>query len=147
MLYVDFINKVKNLALMTDENTGATYIRPDYEYLLEKSKLSVDDVTDFENVSKTVVYRQLLLERDMRNARNDKTSVVAQWIYDVITTAVDPVVVEEQNKMIKDMLEYRKERNAIDDRAKELDQKQKELEAKSKVFPLNLGMSFSKKKP
>jgi hypothetical protein len=45
------------------------------------------------------------------------------------------------------MLEYRKERNAIDERTKELDQQQQVLEEKRKVLPMNFGIDFSKKKP
>lgn len=147
MLYQEYIDKVKELALVTDERNGVTYIRPDYEYLIAASALKLEDVTDFEDVSKSVVYRQLLLERDMRNAQNDNTPVVMQWIYDVISNVIEPAIVEEQNKLIKDMLEYRKERNAIDNRTKELDQKERELEEKNKVVPFTFGMNFSKKKP
>lgn len=147
MLYQEYIDKVKELALVTDERNGVTYVRPDYEYLIASSDLKLEDVTDFEDVSKSVVYRQLLLERDMRNAQNDNTPVVMQWIYDVISNVIEPAIVEEQNKLIKDMLEYRKERNAIDNRTKELDQKERELEEKNKVVPFTFGMNFSKKKP
>lgn len=147
MLYQEYIDKVKELALVTDERNGVTYVRPDYEYLIAASDLKLEDVTDFEDVSKTVVYRQLLLERDMRNAQNDNTPIVMQWIYDVISNVIEPAIVEEQNKLIKDMLEYRKERNAIDNRTKELDQKERELEEKNKVVPFTFGMNFSKKKP
>lgn len=147
MLYSEYMDKVKELALITNEDTGMTYIRPDYEYLLSASQLDLDGVTDFEDVTRTVVYRQLLLERDMRNAQKDKTQIVMQWLYDVISTAVEPAIIEEQNKLIKDMLEYRKERNAIDERAKELDLQQQVLEEKSKIIPMNFGMDFSKKKP
>lgn len=147
MLYQEYIDKVKELALVTDERNGVTYVRPDYEYLIAASDLKLEDVTDFEDVSKSVVYRQLLLERDMLNAQNDNTPVVMQWIYDVISNVIEPAIVEEQNKLIKDMLEYRKERNAIDNRTKELDQKERELEEKNKVVPFTFGMNFSKKKP
>lgn len=147
MLYQEYIDKVKELALVTDERNGVTYVRPDYEYLIAASDLKLEDVTDFEDVSKSVVYRQLLLERDMRNAQNDNTPVVMQWIYDVISNVIEPAIVEEQNRLIKDMLEYRKERNAIDNRTKELDQKERELEEKNKVVPFTFGMNFSKKKP
>lgn len=147
MLYQEYIDKVKELALVTDERNGVTYVRPDYEYLIAASDLKLEDVTDFEDVSKSVVYRQLLLERDMLNAQNDNTPIVMQWIYDVISNVIEPAIVEEQNKLIKDMLEYRKERNAIDNRTKELDQKERELEEKNKVVPFTFGMNFSKKKP
>ena len=147
MLYSEYMDKVKELALITNEDTGMTYIRPDYEYLLSASHLDLDEVTDFEDVTKSVVYRQLLLERDMRNAQKDKTHIVMQWLYDVISTVVEPAIVEEQNKLIQDMLAYRKERNAIDERTKKLDEKQQALEEKSKILPMNFGMDFSKKKP
>ena len=147
MLYYEYMDKVKELALVTNEKNGLTYIRPDYEYLLETSGLSLDDVTDFEKASGTVVYRQLLLERDMRNAQNNISPVVMQWLYDVISTVVEPAIVEQQNQLIKDMLAYQKEKNAIDERTKALDMQQQALEEKSKIIPMNFGMNFAKKKP
>lgn len=147
MLYYEYMDKVKELALVTSEKNGLTYIRPDYEYLLETSGLSLDDVTDFEKASGTVVYRQLLLERDMRNAQNNISPVVMQWLYDVISTVVEPAIVEQQNQLIKDMLAYQKEKNAIDERTKALDMQQQALEEKSKIIPMNFGMNFAKKKP
>jgi len=147
MLYSEYMDKVKEIALLTNENTGLTYIRPDYEYILNAGELKLEDVSDFDDVSKEIVYRQLLLERDMRNAQQDKTPVVMQWLYDVISTVVEPAIIEEQNKLIQDMLAYRKERNAIDERTKKLDEKQQALDEKSKILPMNFGMDFSKKKP
>lgn len=147
MLYSEYMDKVKEIALLTNENTGLTYIRPDYEYILAASETKLADVSDFKDVNMDVVHRQLLLERDMRNAQRDKTPVIMQWLYDIITTTIEPALVEEQDKLIKDMLEYRKERNAIDDRTKKLDRKEQELEEKQKIIPMNFGMSFSKKKP
>lgn len=147
MLYKEYMNKVKEIALLTDEKTGLTFIRPDYEYVLEIEGTKMDDISDFETATRAGVYRQLLLERDMRNAKQDKTPIVMQWIYDVISTVVEPAMVEEQNKLIADMLAYRKERNAIDERTKALEVQEQALEEKSKIIPLNLGMDFSKKKP
>ena len=147
MLYSEYMDKVKEIALITSEKNGLTYIRPDYEYLLAASDLSLDDVTDFENVTRTVVYRQLILERDMRNAQHDLSPVVMQWLHDVISTVVEPAIVEQQNQLIKDVLEYRKEKNAIDERTKALDAQQQVLEGKSKILPMNFGMNFAKKKP
>lgn len=147
MLYSEYMDEVKKIALLTDENTGLTYIRPDYEYVLSVNELKLEDVTDFKKATEFTVHRQLLLERDMRNAQRDKTNAVMQWMYDIISTVIEPAIVEEQNKLIKDMLEYRKERNAMDDRAKKLDAQQQVLEEKSKIIPMNFGLNFSKKKP
>lgn len=147
MLYKEYMDKVKDIALLMNEDTGLTYIAPDYEYLLSVSDLKLEDVSDFDGVNKNVVHRHLLLERDMRNAQRDKTPIIMQWIYDVMTTVVEPAIIEQQNELIKNLLEYRKEKNAIDDRTKELDIKQKVLEDKSKVLPITFGMNFAKRKP
>lgn len=147
MLYYEYMDKVKALALITSEKNGLTYIRPDYEYLLAGANMKLSDVTDFEGVSQETVYRQLQLERDMRNTHKDVSPVVMQWLHDVIANVIEPTLVEEQNKLIQDMLEYRKERNAIDERTKKLDMQQQALEEKSKIIPMNFGMNFSKKKP
>ena len=147
MLYNEFMDRVKEIALITNERNHLTYIRPDYEYILAASEVKLSDVSDFEGATMETVHRQLELERDMRNAQNDNAPVIMQWLSDIITTIIEPAVVEEQNKLIKDMIEYRKERNAIDDRTKELDLQQKTLEEKSKIMPLNFGLNFSKKKP
>lgn len=147
MLYSEYMDEVKKIALVLDEDNAMTYIWPDYEYALRKMDLGIDKVSDFEGLTNEIVYRNLVLERDMRNAKNDKLPIIVNWLYDVITTVVEPAIVEEQNQLIKDMLEYRKERNAIDDRTKELDIQEKALEEKSKIIPMNYGLNFSKKKP
>jgi hypothetical protein len=141
------MDKVKEIALITSEKNGLTYIRPDYEYILAASELSLDDVTDFEDATRNIVHRQLILERDMRNAQNDISPIVMKWLYDVINTVVEPAIVEQQNELIKDMLAYRKEKNAIDTRTLELDKKEQMLEEQSKILPMTFGMNFSKKKP
>lgn len=147
MLYIDFMNKVKQFALVTDEDTGVTYVRPDYEHVIVLSELKLEDVSDFKNLSMDTIHRHLTLECEMMNSRNNKMPIVAQWLYSVITTVVEPTLVDEQNQIIKDLLAYRKERNAIDERTKELDHKQQMLAEKSKVSPFMFGMNFSKKKP
>lgn len=147
MLYSEYMNKVKEIALITSEKNGLTYIRPDYEYILAASEFSLDDVSDFEDATRDVVHRQLIMERDMRNAQKDISPIVMKWLYDVISTVVEPAIIEQQNELIKDMLEYRKEKNAIDTRTLELDKKEQMLEEQSKILPMNFGMNFSKKKP
>jgi len=147
MLYSEYMDKVKDMALIAHEDTGVTYVKPDYEYDLANAELKLENVTDFTNATSETVYRQLILERDMRNAQHDKLPLVAQWVYDIISTVVEPAIVEEQNQLMKDMLAYRKERNAIDERTKALDKKEQMLEDKSNVLHMNFGMNFSKKKP
>lgn len=147
MLYSEYMDKVKEMALITSEKNGLTYIRPDYEYLLNASGLSLDEVIDFKNATREVVHQHLILERDMRNAQKDISPIVMQWVYDVISTVVDPAIIEQENQLIQDMIEYRKEKNAIDVRTLELDKKEQLLEEQSKILPMNFGMNFSKKKP
>lgn len=146
MLYQEYMDEVKKITLITNETNGLTYIRPDYEYVLASGDLKLSDVTDFPTASVDTVYKQLILERDMRNANVDKMPLIAEWIHAVINTVIEPAIVEQQNQLIKDMIEYRKEKNAIDTRTKELNLKEQALEDKNKVLPMNFGIDFSKKK-
>lgn len=147
MLYGEYIDEVKKIALITDDDNEKTYIWPDYEYALSKMDLCIDKVSDFEGLTNEIVYRNLVLERDLRNAKNDKAPNLVKWLYDIITNVVEPTISSEQNQMIQDLLAYRKERNAIDDRIKELDKQEQALEEKNKILPMNIGLDFSKKKP
>ena len=147
MLYSEYMDKVKEFALIKNEKNGLAYIRPDVEYVLAHEDYNLGNVTDFENVSIEHVLRHLRLECDMLNAKENMTPVVARWLNDVISTVIEPAIIQEQNALIKDMLEYRKEKNAIDTRTLELDKKEQMLEEQSKILPMNFGMNFSKKKP
>ena len=147
MLYSEYMDQVKEIALLVNGTNGMTYIRPDYAYVLASSEIKLSDITDFDGVNEQIVLEHLKLERDMLNTQMDQSPIVMQWLSDVISTVVEPTIIDQQNKLIKDMIEYRKEKNSIDERTKELDLKQQALEDKSKILPLNFGMDFSKKKP
>lgn len=147
MLYSEYMDKVKEFALIKNEKTGLTYIRPDYEYVLANDNLKLGDVSDFVGVTRENVLEQLKLERDMRNAQQDKAPIVMNWLFDIITNIADPAMIEAENQLVKDMLEYQKEKNAIDERTKKLDEQEAKLEEKGKILPFHAGMSFSKKKP
>lgn len=147
MLYTEFMNKVEDLVLDRDDNTGLTFIRPDYMYTLKKANLDLSNIGDFDDVTYDIILEHLKLKRDMLNTKSNKLHIIADWIYDIITTTVNPIEVETQNELFKNMLEYEKEKNKLIDRKVELEQQESVLESKSKVLPFVAGMNFSKKKP
>lgn len=154
MKFVEYMALVANFALEESEETKIHYIKPLYAFFLAMEHLDIDDkenceveIEDFSKATMEFVHRQLELECAKRNAQADKTGVVMNWLCDMMTTTIEPAVLDEQNEMLKDLIEYRKQKNAIDDRTKELDAKEKKIEQQQMVMPDNMGFAFSKKKP
>ena len=48
----------------------------------------------------------LKLEVEKRNAENSKKEVVIDWLYDVITTTVEPAMLAEETDYIKQVVEF-----------------------------------------
>lgn len=154
MKFVDYISLIMDFALEEDETSKMCFIKPLYQFYVAMAKLDIDDkenceieIEDFPRATMEFVHRQIELERDRRNALINKTNVVMNWLCDMMTTTIKPAVLDEQNEMLKDLVEYRRQKNAIDDRTKELDAKEKKIEQQQMVMPDNLGFAFSKKKP
>lgn len=108
MLYRDYMNKVKELALCQNVDTGMTYIVPEYEYILAHQSFGLKDVTDFPDADLQTVRRQLELERDMRNAQNSYGMALAKWAYQFVDNTVVPATVDAENELLQTLLEYRK---------------------------------------
>lgn len=108
MLYHEYMNKVKELALCQNIDTGMTYIVPEYEYILAHQDFGLQDVTDFPDADLQTVRRQLELERDMRNAQNSYGMSLAKWVYQFVDNTVMPATVDAENELLQTLLEYRK---------------------------------------
>ncbi len=108
MLYSEYIDKVKALTLETDDKTGNLYVRPDAGYILANSGLELSDVYDFPGVTMADVYRHLDLECQRDRALRDYIPLIGKMFYDMGTQMIDQSATEEENQMLKDLLDYRK---------------------------------------
>ena len=102
MSYAEFINKAIGLTVVQAEN-GLFYLEPLWQSILEDNEMSF---TKTGKQSRSEVLDVLKLEVERRNTIYSKKNDIIEWLFDVITTTVDPIMLEEENKMVKDLLEY-----------------------------------------
>lgn len=140
MLYTEFMDKVKALTLEIDDKTGNLYVRPDAGYVLANSGLTLADVYDFPGVTMADVYRHLDLECQRDRALRDYVPLIGKMFYDMGTQIADQSATEEENQMLKDLLDYRKMKGE--------QMKAEEEKEKTPVEEMRkLGFLMEKKKP
>lgn len=141
--YFDIINEAIDLVVVTDEHTNKSYLEPRYRELLRESDIHLDN--DPDNVE---LYEALELEVKKRNAVNDKAFALIDWIYDIVNTVADPAVTQENNELMKNMLEYMELKNKLQDKEKELDIKEKSIDVKQNISKMIIeGLDLSKRDP
>lgn len=129
MLYSAFMLKAKEEVLSQAHN-GKWYLEPEWRDILYHSmNVNPAKLSGSYSPSWEAIEDVLKLEVERRNLLEDHTSEVVDWLYDVITTAVEPAMLEEETKYIKNLTEYLKATN--------------EKESETNVFPTQL--NFEKK--
>lgn len=143
MTYFEAMEAAIELTVVTDSISGMSYLEPNYRLLLKESGISLPDDKDGSEL-----YELLHLEVEKRNAKLNRLQPVLDWLYDVMTTTVDPAVTQEENELIKNVMDYMKLNSDLKVKEKELEQKEQGLEVKERVgnvIPFDI--NFSKKKP
>lgn len=110
MLYTEYIHKVKEVTISQLDN-GIWYLEPDWRIITHENELFIDDISDFD-VSMEEVLETLRLEVDRRNALNNNTKAVMDWLYDLITATVEPTMLQEETDYIKQVVEFMKENHS-----------------------------------
>ena len=110
MLYTEYIHKVKEATISQLDN-GIWYLEPEWRIITHENELFIDDISDFE-VTMEEVLETLRLEVDRRNALNDNTKAVMDWLYDLITATVEPAMLQEETDYIKQVVEFMKENHS-----------------------------------
>ena len=143
MTYFEAMEAAIELTVVTDSISGMSYLEPNYRLLLKESGISLPDDKDGSEL-----YELLHLEVEKRNAKLNRLQPVLDWLYDVMTTTVDPAVTQEENELIKNVMDYMKLNSELKVKEKELEQKEQGLEVKERVgnvIPFDI--NFNKKKP
>lgn len=110
MLYTEYIHKVKEVTISQLDN-GIWYLEPEWRIITHENELFIDDISDFD-VSMEEVLETLRLEVDRRNALNNNTKAVMDWLYDLITATVEPAMLQEETDYIKQVVEFMKENHS-----------------------------------
>lgn len=147
MTYTEYMNRAKEMCIIEDEDTGLSYLIPDFRFILYSAEMYETVVSDYEDFTIDIVAEVLKLEVENRNRKADKTGIVAQWAYDVIMTNIDPAITEMDNDLLKNLTEYMVVNDTLKDKEKELIQREDNANKKENITTLFPGMNFSKKKP
>lgn len=113
MLYSNFILKAKELTVHQLDN-GVWYLEPEWQDILYRNNLgAIDDLEDSYLSGWYDVEDILKLEVDRRNARDSKKKEVIDWLHDLITTTVEPAMLQEETDYIQQVTEFMKANHAM----------------------------------
>lgn len=101
----DFYKEAKELCVRCNDLNGEYYLEPLYRFVLEDNNLRIGDVTD-RSFTIEELKEMLELEVRRRNAVESRTREVCSWLWDIINSKIDPLVIDEQNDYIKNLSEY-----------------------------------------
>lgn len=112
MLYIDYITKAKELTIGYDEVSMFYYLEPDWQTILYENNMSdLEAVPDMRLEGWYDLEDVLKLEVEKRNAKASKLNIVLNWIGDVISSTLDPAMVDEENDLVQSMIELAKAKN------------------------------------
>ena len=113
MLYTQFILKAKELTIYQEE--GMWYLEPEWQDIICRNITNnLEELTDSNLMGWYDVEDILKLEVERRNKRDDKTKFVVNWLYDLITTQVEPAVLAEETDYVKNVIEFMKTNHEAD---------------------------------
>lgn len=113
MLYDVYINKAKELVILQDEETGIWYLDPNWLHQLYTNGLEIEEISedyiDFDTLGET-----FKLEVERRNLnRQSKKDAIIDWLYDIISNKVDPMIMQEQTEWMSEIIESMKFREEV----------------------------------
>ena len=86
-----------------DDNTGRAYVEPLWREILESEGVLMKEADE----PKVLEVLELAVKKS--DAKNDKTNAVMEWLYDMITSSIDPAMVDQENDILKTVIEHIKE--------------------------------------
>jgi hypothetical protein len=108
MLYSKFIFQAKEKTIKQLEN-GLWYLEPEWKDIICRDMQieSVEDIEDSFISDWWDVENILRLEVDKRNAQENKMNDVVNWLYDIINQKVDPMMLDSETDLVKNIIESR----------------------------------------
>ena len=100
MNYFEIVNKAIELTIETVTETNQSYLEPRYKEILREADVHLPDLPDEE------LYEILKLEVEKRNAKTNKLLPVVEWLYDLLVRKIEPAMLDEENELMKNVLEY-----------------------------------------
>lgn len=106
MLYSEYLDKAYEETIIQAEN-GLFYLEPTWKVILIENDLDPKKISDYKT-DWTTICDVLKLQVEKQNAINSKKNYVIDWVYNVITSTVEPAMLEEETDYLKNVTEYLK---------------------------------------
>ena len=149
MNYFKLMDELFDVCLSQVDGQGMWYLSPHWRKLV--CEINTSNETSFmerlrdENISFNELEDILKLEVERRNACIDRKIEVRSWLYGLLTETVEPEIMEEETKYIKNVIEYMKLNDSLNDKEKELEARVNAFNSKEKLTSLvPNGMTFKK---
>ena len=129
MTFQEYYEKAVELCIVDNGDTWSSYVNPAYLYILQKNELLPAYIEDAAmNISD--VLDMLKLEVEMRHALTDKRKILAERLFDLIESEIDPAEEAKRSELINGMIEYLKTKDAIEQKARELNEREEQIDKK-----------------
>lgn len=113
MLYAEYIKKAKELTITFNEESLVSYLEPDWQTILYDNGMdNLEDIPDSRIDGWYDLEDVLKLEVEKRNAISSKRNLVYNWLYELISSTVDPAMMQEETDLIQSMIEFSRMKNA-----------------------------------
>ena len=106
MLYVEYINKAIEATVVQAEN-GLFYVEPLWKSILLDNELNSDIISDIDTNWNDIL-DVLKLAAEKQNTINSNKPYITNWLHEIITTVVDPSILQEETDYMKNITEYLK---------------------------------------
>ena len=114
MLYSDYISKAKELTISYNEEAVVYYLEPDWQTILYENNMSdLESIPDIHIEGWYDLEDVLKLEVEKRNAISSKKNLVYDWLYSLITSTIDPAMIEEETNLVQSMIELSRTKNEL----------------------------------
>lgn len=145
MTYNSYMKTVCEMLIIENDETGKCYIRPDWKFVLQSDNLLPESTVKGYNLSIDELFEYMQLEVERRNLSVDKMSYIANWLFALITETIEPSLTEAENEAAVNIINYMKEKKQLENKEKELAQKEQAVHTKQKVVDFAPGMNFAKR--
>ena len=106
MLYTEFVQKAIDLTIVQADN-GLFYLEPLWRNILYDNNMNVNNISDAK-ADWGGIFDVLKLEVEKRNTINSVKPAVLQWVFDIISTQVEPAMLAEETDYVKAVTEFMK---------------------------------------
>lgn len=144
MTYYDVVNQAIELTVITDEETAWSYLEPRYREVLRDNGIHLPGNMLNGDAKDEELWEILKLEVEKRNAKHNVAHALAEWAYTVLTQTIDPALVNEENELMSNIIDYMKLNQEVKDREKELSEREAKVNMKEKTRKI-APISFAKK--